>query len=148
MKKYAYLFLLLTGFATASCDKEEETPPATTSGVVNLTASLDGKQQVPANPSPGTGTLTGTYDKSTRVITYTITFKDMTGNPTLGHFHQGAPGATGPVSVPFPQLTSPITGTATLSQADGEKLLQGAFYANLHSGMYGGGELRGDIKIK
>lgn len=147
MKKYAYLLLLLTGLTTVACDKKEE-DVAPASGVVNLTASLDGKQQVPSNPSPGTGTLTGTYDKATRVITYRIEFKDMTGNPTLGHFHQGAPGVTGPVSVPYPQLTSPITGTATLSQADGEKLLQGAFYANLHSAAYGGGELRGDIKVK
>jgi hypothetical protein len=148
MKKYAYFLLLLTGLSAASCNKKEDAAPTTDTGVVNLTATLDGKQQVPVNSSPGTGTFTGTYDKATRVISYTITYKDMTGNPTLGHFHQGAPGVTGPISVPFPQLTSPITGTATLSQADGDMLLKGSFYANLHSAMYGGGELRGNISIK
>ncbi|MBG8552883.1 CHRD domain-containing protein [Hymenobacter guriensis] len=146
MKKYAYLFLLLMGLTTFACDKEEEDKPTT--GIVNLSATLDGKQQVPANNSPGTGTFTGTYDKSTRVITYNIVFSNMTAAPSAGHFHQGAPGVTGPVSVPFPGLTSPINGTATLSQADGAKLLGGEFYANLHSPNFPNGELRGDIKVK
>lgn len=147
MKKYAYLLLFLTGLTTASCSKKAETVTPTTQ-MVTLTGDLDGKQQVPANNSAGTGTFTGTYDKSTRVITYKIVFQGMTAAPTAGHFHQGAPGTTGPVSVPFPGLTSPINGTATLSQADNDKLLAGEFYANLHSSAFPNGELRGNIKAQ
>ncbi|TGE17181.1 CHRD domain-containing protein [Hymenobacter elongatus] len=147
MKKYAYLLLLLTGLTTISCSKDDEAA-APASQVVNLTATLDGKQQVPANNSPGTGTLVGTYDKTTRVITYTIEFQNMTAAPSLGHFHQGAPGVSSSVIVPFSGLTSPIKGSATLSQTDGDKLLAQGVYANLHSSNFPQGELRGDIKVK
>ncbi|WP_324674340.1 CHRD domain-containing protein [Hymenobacter sp. GOD-10R] len=119
-------------------------PPASTK--VNLTAVINSAQEVPANPSTATGTFTGVYDKATKVLTYTVTYQGLT--PTAGHLHRGAPGTNGPVIYPFSSLASPVTGTATFTQADEDLLLNGGFYANFHTPAYPGGEIRGNIVKK
>ncbi|UYZ62131.1 CHRD domain-containing protein [Hymenobacter weizhouensis] len=133
---------------TSSCNNDDDdNTPAAPTNTVQVTASLDGKQQVPANPSTATGTMTGTYDKTTRVLTYTVTYQGIT--PTMGHFHQGAPGVNGNPIVTFPNVTtSPISSTATLDPADGASLLNGGLYVNLHTQAYPKGEIRGNVTVK
>lgn len=136
-------FALLLGALTVSGCKKEDEPAKET---VELTANVNGQQEVPANASTASGTMTGTYNKTTRVLTYTVTYQGIT--PAAGHIHQAAPGANGPVMVPFSSIASPITGTATLSQADGDALLAGNAYVNLHTQAFPGGEIRGNIRQK
>ncbi|MDU0370832.1 CHRD domain-containing protein [Hymenobacter endophyticus] len=134
---------LLT-FSACNNDDDDATPA---SNMVNVAATLDGKQEVPANSSTATGAMTGTYDKTTRTLTYRVTYTGLT--PAAGHIHQAAPGVNGGVIVPFSSVaTSPITGTATLSEADGAKLLSGETYVNLHTQAYSGGEIRGNMTVK
>ncbi len=142
---YASLLLMGTLAATSCKKKEEDVKPA--NPVVNIEATMNGASQSTPNSSQATGTLTGTYNRDTKEISYTIRYQGMA--PTLGHFHRQATGRTdGPVSVPFPQLNDPIIGKATLSAADDESIANGTFYANLHSTQYPGGEIRGNLKIK
>lgn len=100
-----------------------------------------------------TGNLTGTYDKATKVLNYSVTFSGLT--PTIGHFHIGAPGVKGPISLTFAfnnatkdGFVSPITGTATLASDQADALLGNAFYANLHTVANPGGEIRADATAK
>lgn len=144
-KSFAFLALLSLTTFLGSCSKDKSTPVAT-STVTNLTAVVNGAQQVPANSSMATGTFTGTYDNSNMQLAYTVTFQGLTA--TSAHIHIGAPGATGAVAIPFASLTSPITGTVTLTYDQANSLLNTGMYVNIHSNTYTGGEIRGNISKK
>lgn len=126
-----------------ACSKDD----TTTNSVTSLTATVNGAQQVPANSSTATGTFAGTYDSSNKQLAYTVTFQGLT--PTSAHIHTGAPGTTGAVAIPFTTLTSPITGTVTLTADLATQLLNNGMYVDIHTaGTYSNGEIRGDIKKK
>ena len=146
MKK-SYILFLATALAlsTAACSKKDD-PTTTTVETTNLTATINGAQQVPANNSAATGAFVGVYTSSTKQLSYTVTYQGMT--PTVAHIHIGAPGASGQVAIPFAQLTSPITGTVTLTADQADKLLNNGMYVNMHSTAFANGEVRGDIKKK
>ncbi len=151
MTKYAFSLLVLAGLSLSACkDKTDDPPPV--SDVVELQAPINGRRSIQTGfpngtPSLATGLFTGTYTRSTKVLTYTVTYSGMT--PVAGHLHAGTPGQVGGVEVSFTNVTtSPITGTATLTDDQANKLLAGGMYANLHSAAYGNGEIRGDVKVK
>ena len=140
---YASLALAAVGLL-ASCSKKEEAAPAP-APTITLSAVINGAQQVPANNSTATGTFAGTYVSTSKQLTYTVTYQGLT--PSVAHIHTGAPGATGSVAIPFANLTSPITGTVTLTPEQADNLLNNRMYVNIHTaGTYSGGEIRGDIK--
>ena len=113
---------------------------------VNYMAMLDGKSETPANTEKGSGLVEGKLDTATKVFTYTVTYKDLTGPATAAHFHKGAMGAAGPPVVPVPQpLASPIKGTATLTDAQIADLNAGKVYFNVHTAANPGGEIRGTL---
>jgi CHRD domain len=112
---------------------------------VRIEAKLDGLQEVPRNNSTATGRMEGIYNKTTRVLTYTITYSGIT--PVAGHFHNADFGANGPVVFNFGQnLASPISGSWTLTLPQ-ENMLLGArsLYINLHTAAFPGGEIRGQM---
>ncbi|MFD2570319.1 CHRD domain-containing protein [Spirosoma soli] len=116
-------------------------------GQIRLTATLSGAAEKPTpNPSAATGAFVGVVDPATRVLSYTVTYSGLT--PVMGHLHRiNAANGTGPVEIPFASLTSPIIGTTTLTTATRvDSLLNGYYYANLHTTMFPAGEIRGDIK--
>ena len=139
---YAYMALATIGLL-ASCSKKEEAAPAPTT-TTTLSATINGAQQVPANNSTATGTFAGTYVSTSKQLTYTVTYQGLT--PSVAHIHTGAPGATGQVAIPFANLTSPITGTVTLSPDQANDLLNNRLYVNIHTSTFSNGEIRGDIK--
>jgi hypothetical protein len=114
---------------------------------VNLSAMLTGTEEVPPNDSAGTGSLQATYDSESNVLNYTVTYSGLTGDPTAAHFHGPAdPGENAPPTVPVEgSLASPISGTATLTDAQEAELLAGQWYFNLHTAQYPDGELRGQV---
>ncbi|MDQ2769822.1 MAG: CHRD domain-containing protein [Bacteroidota bacterium] len=142
-KSYAFIAMLSLTTILGSCSKDASTPTPTANTTTNLSASINGAQQVPANASTATGTFAGTYDSSNKQLTYTVTFQGLT--PTQAHIHTGAPGASGAVAIPFATLTSPITGTVTLTADQATSLLNNGMYVNIHSSTYSGGEIRGNI---
>ena len=134
-------FLLLLAFAFTACQDHNTPNP----NIVRLTATLNSAQEVPTNSSTATGAFTGFLNKTTRVLTYVVTYTGLT--PTGGHLHKGAPGVNGPIDIHFPSLMSPINGTATLTQSKADSMIAGLYYANLHTAARPGGEIRGDIKV-
>ncbi len=114
--------------------------------------SLTSGQEVPPNTSSGMGTADIAYDKGTRKLTYTVDYKNLTGNPVMGHVHGSAPrGENAGVLIPFsglPASTSGrITGTADVPADKEMDLMNGLFYVNLHTAMHPGGEIRGQIEF-
>ncbi len=116
-------------------------------GPIKLKATLSGAAERPATPSTATGAFAGIIDPVTRVLNYTVTYSGLT--PSAGHLHRVNNSTTGngPVEIPFAALASPIIGTATLTTATRvDSLLNGFYYANLHTPAFPGGEIRGDIR--
>jgi hypothetical protein len=113
---------------------------------ITLKADLKGTNEVPPNTSPAGGHAEATLDTDTRVLTYKVTYADLTG-PALGaHFHgPGEAGKNAGIALPFKVTPSPIEGTATLTDSQVTDLLAGKWYANLHTAANPGGELRGQM---
>lgn len=70
----------------------------------------------------------------------------LTG-PALGaHFHgPGEAGKNAGIALPFKMVHSPIQGTATLTENQATDLRAGMWYANIHTALNPGGELRGQM---
>jgi hypothetical protein len=120
---------------------------AAAAATLHFHATLNGATEVPPHAVPGTGELLATLDTKTKVLTYTLTFQGLTGPATMAHFHGPAkPGANAGVVVPFTgPITSPFSGTATLTDAQIKQLTGGLWYANVHTAANPGGEIRGQV---
>jgi hypothetical protein len=120
--------------------------PAAFAETITLRADLKGANEVPPNSSPASGKAAATLDTETRVLTWTVTYADLTG-PALGaHFHgPSEPGKNAGIVLPFKTVQSPIQGTATISESQAADLLAGKWYANVHTAANPGGELRGQM---
>ena len=114
---------------------------------VKFKGNMTGAQEVPATGSTGTGTADATLDTTTKKLTYTVTWASLTGPATAAHFH--APAAMGKnagVAVSFGNNpTTPVSGTATLTDDQMKQLMAGDFYANVHTKEHPGGEIRGQM---
>ena len=119
------------------------------SNVSTLTARLSGANEVPAANSNGSGTLSANLDKATNVLSWTVTYSGLSGPATGGHFHGPAKmGQNAGVALPFTgSLESPIRGTATLTPAQMDAVMNGNWYVNLHTAANPGGEIRGQVTL-
>jgi hypothetical protein len=115
--------------------------------MVQFHGTMTSGAEVPPNPSEGKGEAMATLDTTTKTLNYTINYSGLTGPATMGHFHGPAdPSANAGVVVPFKNpVTSPITGTATLTDAQMADLMAGKWYANVHTAAHPGGEIRGQM---
>lgn len=139
------LLAALAALTLATACKKDDDAPAT--APLQVTGTFSGANEVPAVTTSATGNVSGTYNKTTKILSYTVTYAGLT--PIMGHFHTGAPGANGPVVITFPYLSySPITGSSLLSLAQEEALLAGNMYANLHTATNTGGEIRANVVAK
>jgi hypothetical protein len=146
MKKNTLLpvLALLTVFLfVTACKKDKKNTT-----MYNISATLTGAQESPPVTTNGTGTATGTYDATSNTLTYNVSWSNLSGNATVAHFHgPAAIGTNASVIVPF-TFTAGATsasGTATLTDAQETDLLNGLWYANVHTQAHGGGEIRGQV---
>lgn len=106
---------------------------------------LSGAEEVPPNGSPATGTGLVTIDTDTNQLDYNITFSGLQGMETAAHIHGFAPpGSNAGVLYTLPP-GSPKIGSITYTEAQEADLLAGLSYVNIHSSVFGGGEIRGQI---
>lgn len=138
MKRFAIATLAAAAlFAAASTAQAE---------MVQMKATLTGAQEVPAVTTPGNGTATFMFDTVSRKLDWDISYSGLSGAATGAHIHgPAAPGANAGVMVPFPAPTSPIKGSATLTEAQAAALMGGQTYVNVHTAANAGGEIRGQI---
>ena len=140
--------LLSLGTLLTSCNDHQAFPA---DAQIEFVSTLSGAAERPSPvASAATGTFAGKLDRATRVLSYTVTYSGLT--PVMGHLHRITPNATngvGPVEVPFASLGSPIIGTTTLTTAGRvDSLINGFYYANLHTTAFPAGEIRGNLRVK
>jgi CHRD domain-containing protein len=109
--------------------------------------TLSGKAEVPPTDSAGSGTAQVTLDAATKEVTYKVTYSGLSGLAAAAHIHCGAAaGANAGVAVAFKDAASPISGTATLTDAQVADLEAGKCYVNVHTAANKGGEVRGQLQ--
>jgi hypothetical protein len=112
-----------------------------------MKATLDGKSENPPNASTGKGTADIDYDAATKKLSWKVTYSGLSGPATAAHFHGPAePGKNAGVAVAIPNAgTSPVEGSATLTDAQAADLTAGKYYVNIHTAANPGGEIRGQV---
>jgi len=117
---------------------------------------VNGLQEVPQRETHAKGTLDVSYDKTTKMLKYTVRWADLTAAPVGSHIHGTAlKGVNAPVKHDFTSLI-PKTTSGTFSNSvmvDGvaikeDSLLHGFYYVNIHTPKFPGGEIRGQIEFK
>lgn len=140
-----FISLLFIGMIIlGSCKGDEE---ETSDDIVEFSdIVISGGEEVPANGSTATGMFNGSYDKTTKILTYTLTFSGI--SPTNMHFHKGEIGVSGGVVIPISSspYSSPISSvTPVLTDEQESDLLDGMWYVNIHSEAFPPGEIRGQV---
>jgi hypothetical protein len=127
-----------------------------TSNVINKKVQLSADQEVPPNDSKGSGTADVTYNKDSKMLTYTLSWSGLTGKATMAHIHgTAAKGVNAGVKYDItPKLKKEASGSITDSlniESNGIKedsLMSGFYYFNIHTAKHPGGEIRGQIELQ
>jgi trimeric autotransporter adhesin len=158
------------GTATITATSNGQTGSAVVtvaSKIVTFKATMTPANEVPPTSSTGSGTFTATLDTTNNLFTYDVTFTGLTSPVTLGHIHGPAvagvnagttvnfgtlPGATFSVGATSGAAHGSLTlnaATPVTSSMSGDSLKKllfaGLTYANVHTTINGGGEIRGQI---
>ena len=138
--------------------------------IIRFTAALSGSNETNlAAGATAPGVLTGafgtavvTLDTATQTVSWSIDVWNLPSGMTAGHLHVGGPGQNGPTVVNFtfpPNISNDFnvsgsaTSASTLRPDQGirswedflQSLLGGQVYANIHTTVNGGGEIRGQV---
>ena len=119
----------------------------------NLTSTIDGAQAYAGagSGSPGTGMATVSYDDSTTLLGWDISWGGLLGTETAMHFHGPAsPGVNAGVMVNISAISgtsSPSVGSTTISTTQAAELLNDLWYINIHTDRDPGGEIRGQVLL-
>ena len=123
---------------------------ATLADSLSFKVPLTGAQCVPAVDTSGSGTAELTYDPTTRVLTWNISYSGLSSPTTMAHFHGPAKqGQNAPhviwLSTEGSAPPNPITGTATLTPKQAQQFSAGEWYVNVHTQSHPAGEIRGQV---
>lgn len=125
-------------------------PAYAQSPTCRVVTRMDGSQEVPPVPTPGTGTFDGARTAPNE-LTYTYTWENLLANANAAHIHIAPPGMNGPIVVPLSPpsgQSGSISDTAIADPAllDDICANPGAYYVNVHTDLYPGGEIRGQLQ--
>lgn len=114
--------------------------------IVHFSISLDGLQEVPPNNSPATGSGSAVLDTVSGLITISGTYSGLLGTGEFGHLHGLAPaGANAPVIFDLTVGGGNFSGSGTLTPAQVTGALNLLTYVNIHTSLFPGGEIRGQL---
>ena len=142
----------------AACGSDNSTA-AVQSTTYTSTMTAANEVRTPAVVSSATGSAT--YVLTGNLLTYTVSVNGLTGPVTASHIHAAPAGSNSGVIVPFVSaavtsgtvtsgtidLSQPISNGTTSITGDSLRVLlnNGNAYTNVHTSLYGSGEIRGQI---
>lgn len=120
-------------------------------------ADLSGLNERPTpNNSPATGTWYGHLDGNCDTLSYNATWGGLVGSYTASHIHAGTAAIAGPVRHGLEAAGPTGTLGGVWGPTDGTPmapvwvaaLYNDSLYVNVHSTVFGGGEIRGQIRCE
>lgn len=143
----ASVFFAISGFLAGCSDSQDnQNAPTSTDTFASFFVTLAPAQENPPTLSAADGAASFLVNTTTGAINGTVTTSGFTNSDA--HIHAGEPGVNGPIIIP---LTSAVAGTwtvpagTTLTSAQLTSLTAGGLYVNVHSALYPGGQIRGQI---
>ena len=118
--------------------------------IIPLSASFDESQVVGGTGSPSTGSATILYDTVavTDNLSWNVSWDNssLLDTPTLMHFHgPAAAGSNAGVEVGIGVGSNLAIRMATINGTQASNLLAGLWYINVHTSVFNGGEIRGQV---
>jgi hypothetical protein len=111
---------------------------------VSLVAHLLGSSEVPSTQSDAFAEAQFTYDGASRALQYYLNYDGVA--PAKVDLHgPAAANEKASTVLNIPLSDSPIGGTVQLTLEQGQQLLAGKMYLDIHSQKYPDGEIRGQI---
>jgi hypothetical protein len=106
---------------------------------------LSGLEEFPPNASPASGFAIVDLNSDTGMLSWNVSYQGLLGTQTAAHFHGAAPpGMNAGVRVGI-GVGNPLIGSAMISDAFENELIAGLWYVNIHSSIFPGGEIRGQV---
>lgn len=120
------------------------------SAPVSFKVPLSGGQEVPPVFPAGAATADLTYDPVTRVVTWTLSYRDLSSPIIVAEFHGPAqPSKNAPLALALVKQGSsvgnPITGQTTLTPDQARQFADGEWYINIDTQNHPEGEVRGQV---
>ncbi len=104
---------------------------------------LDEAQEVPATASLASGCAE--VELSADGTELSVHIEHDVRNVVGGHIHMAPPGMDGGIVFPFADPLSPVDEVWAIDTTSVKNLLNGQLYANIHSMLHSGGEIRGQV---
>ena len=118
--------------------------------ITELRAWLSGAEIVPRVDSTASGTLVAGLNKHTNRLTWTLTYGGLTRPAVGAHFH--GPASQGHIGRQLrsigDDLTSPVSGSMSLTSSQMADLQAGQWYVSLQSEEHPEGEIRGQLTLR
>jgi hypothetical protein len=155
--------LALTGSVSRAADDDT---------VITPRARLKGLKEVPPIFIPGRGTFHGTLSADRTTLTFRLAWSDLRAPAQVAHIHFGLRRVTGGVMIFLcggcnqparpADTTAQIEGVANADNVTGptaqgisvgdfaaavQAILTGETYANVHTTLFPGGEIRGPVRV-
>ena len=117
--------------------------------VVNLVGRLDGSQAAngAGTGSAATGSVVASLETDTLLFSWTAQYGGLSSAITTVHFHGPAlPGVSAPPTIVL-SVANPETGSQVITQGQAIDLQNGLWYINVHTSMFPGDEIRGQLSV-
>ncbi len=121
--------------------------PANADGTRTFIAVINsGQEGVPSNQSNSFGNAHLIFDKTTDELCFSISYSALSSAEIAAHFHGPASAGTNAgVLFALPPGSPKNDCVGPLSKQQRKDLEKGLFYINVHSTMWPGGEIRGQV---
>ncbi len=117
--------------------------------ITRMAAPLDSQQEVPAVTDPdaaGAALIAVNYDSNN--LSYYLRHANLSGAQTAAHIHGMAPAGANAGVLHNIGVGTPIRGTFNFAEAQQDDIVSGLTYINVHSAMFPGGNIRGQVFVE
>ena len=124
----------------------------TASAQTTFQAFLSGLGEVPPNASPATGFGTVVLNAVQTQITVNENWSGLSAPASASHIHNAPPGVNGAVIFTFAGVPAATAGAIpqqvfAITAAQVAQLFAGNMYLNIHTSVFPGGEIRGQLAL-
>ncbi|MGQ8337760.1 CHRD domain-containing protein [Sunxiuqinia sp. A32] len=141
---FSYLMgILFVGFLI-SCSEDESDDMETAS---KITYSGEFVKSAETVTTSAMGTVNATFDPTTLVLSYAVTWSGLGSEVANMHFHNAGPVLSG-ITGFSTAVSGTVSGNTTLTSEEANDLASGNIYVQIHTANYPGGEILATLTKK